>query len=289
MLSVTDSFDMRYAFLLLLTFAIGLAVQSLALHAHGGRAAKSESNYFSSLGRLQAGVRGEPEVMVLGSSITGRLPDRSQGFVGWSNMGCDGGSAVDALRAIDKGHLSGAPLLLIEANTLHMPLAPSTVNIGDNIRGPWFQLGLKVPAVASYSRPASFIYSKLLERKIGTFGSIDDSDDLGVTSHPQLVTGYSPDGFKPKYEELIEEVCGILGRLQAKGSRVVIVWLPPARKTGDSRFSLATEIARRSGVFYWDLGQEAALGTVQLTDGVHMTPGSAARTMRSLGRVVSPR
>lgn len=41
-------------------------------------------------------------------------------------------------------------------------------------------------------------------------------------------------------------------------------------------------MARQCEVLYWDLGQEAAAGTVTLTDGVHMAAPSAARTMRSL-------
>lgn len=45
------------------------------------------------------------------------------------------------------------------------------------------------------------------------------------------------------------------------------------------------EMARQSGVPYWDLGQQAAPGTVILTDGVHMAAPSAARTMVSLMRI----
>lgn len=100
---------MRYPLILAITLALCFAAQSLALHLSGGRTAKSESNFFSSIGRIQAGAQGKPEVMVLGSSITGRLPDRTQGFHGWANMGCDGGSAVDALRAMDAGILPTAP------------------------------------------------------------------------------------------------------------------------------------------------------------------------------------
>jgi hypothetical protein len=270
----------RYTITLTLSLALCFAAQGFVLHKSGG-APKGESNYFSSLGRLQSGARGKPEVMVLGSSVTGRLPDRAHGFTGWANMGCDGGSAVDALRAMDAGILPVAPLLVIEANTLHMPLE-TNVGIGDSIQGSWFRLGLKIPSIASDARPASFLYSKLLARKIGGFETADGDEDLGVGSRPELVTGSPPIELPPAQEALTEEVRGILERLQAKGSRAVIVWLPPARKGRNFILELSREMARRSGVPYWDLGQEAAPDTVQLTDGVHMTPASAARTMRSL-------
>ena len=271
---------MRYTLTLTLTLALCFAAQGFVLHKSGG-AAKGESNYFSSLGRLQSGARGNPEVMVLGSSITGRLPDRRHGFSGWANMGCDGGSAVDALRAMDAGILPTAPLLVIEANTLHMPLEPN-VGIGDSIHGSWFQLGMKIPSIAADARPASYLYSKLLAIKIGAFEAADGDEDLEVGSRPELVTGEARIDLSPAQEALVEEVSGILKRLQSRGIRAVIVWLPPARSGGNFLLELSREMARRSGIPYWDLGQEAAPGTVQLSDGVHMTPASASRTMRSL-------
>ena len=175
---------MSYFFTLLLTLATCFAVQWFALRQVGGRTAKSESNYFSSLGRIQAGTSGKPRVILLGSSITGRLPDRAQGFEGFANMGCDGGSAVDALRAMDQGYLPTAPVLVIEMNTLHLALQPKPSEIGSAIRSPWFQAGMRAPAISAYARPSAFLYSKLLARKIGEFGDPASEEDLHVTSRP---------------------------------------------------------------------------------------------------------
>lgn len=277
---------MRYSVILAFTLAACFAAQSFALHSVGGRPAKSESNFYSSLGRIQAGAQGVPEAMVLGSSITGRLPDRVQGFAGWANMGCDGGSAVDALRAMDAGILPTAPLLIIEANTLQLALHGKTTEIGQAMRGKWFQLGLKVPALSSYARPAAFFYSRLLERRIGGF-DLKPGEDLGERSHPAEISFTPAAGLAPREDELIEEIRGILGRLRGNGSRAVIVWLPPARRNGTAPPSWILEMARRCGVPYWDLGQETAPDTVTLTDGVHMAAPSAARTMASLRKIQS--
>jgi hypothetical protein len=277
----------RYPLIITITLTALFALQSYALHLSGGRTTKSESNFFSSLGRIQAGAQGKPEAMVLGSSITGRLPDRAQGYAGWANMGCDGGSAVDALRAMDEGILPIAPLLVIEANTLQLALKEEPTEIGQSMRAPWFQVGLRVPALSASARPAAFFYSKLLARRIGDFAAAGAEADLGVTSQPREVTSAPQAALAPREEELISEVTAILKRLQAKGSRTVIVWLPPARSASSPPPPWILEMARRSGSPYWDLGQEAAPDTVILTDNVHMAAPSAARTMVSLKRILN--
>lgn len=276
---------MRYTLALALTFALCFTAQSLALRAVGGRTTKSESNFFSSLGRIQAGAMGKPQAMVLGSSITGRLPDRAQGFEGWANMGCDGGSAVDVLRAMDEGILPAAPLLVIEANTLQLALAEKPAEIAAAMRGIWFKTGLKLPAFSAYARPAAFFYSKLLARRIGGFDIAAD-EDLGVRSRPLEVNESVQVQLSVREQQLIDEMAGILARLRGKGSHAVIVWLPPARADGSPPPPWLLEMARRCDAPYWDLGQEAAPGTVELTDGVHMAAPSAARTMRSMAKAM---
>jgi hypothetical protein len=280
---------MHYALTLALTLAACFTAQSLALRAVGGRTTKSESNYFSSLGRIQAGAQGEPDLMFLGSSITGRLPDRAQGFPGTANMGCDGGSAVDALRAMDEGILPRAPGLVIEANTLHLALAEQPTEISKAMRGPWFQVGLHVPNLSAYARPSAFFYSKLLARKIGGFSPTGASEDLGGSARPFLPAQLPESSLTPGQIELIEEIAGILGRLRESGTNATIVWLPPARGDGSVPPAWILEMAHRSGVPYWDLGQEVAPGTVTLTDGVHMAAESAARATASLTKELAAR
>ena len=254
----------------------------------GGRTVKSESNFFSSLGRIQAGAGGRAEVLVLGSSITGRLPDRAQGYAGVANMGCDGGSAVDVLRAMDMGILPSAPWLVIEANTLHLALDSKPTEIGLAMQRPWFRVGLKVPGLAAYARPAAFFYSRLLVRRIGEFVRLAPGDDLGVVSRPAVVTAPPAGKLTPRQLEVIGEIRGIIGRLKSKGSRAIIVWLPPARSDGAAPPDWILELARQGGMAWWDLGQNAAAGTVTLTDGVHMAAPSASRTMVSLLQEIRP-
>lgn len=273
---------LRYPILLLLAVAICLVVQALALRASGGRFTKSESNFFSSIGRIQAGAVGKPDVMLLGSSITGRLPDRANGFDGVVNMGCDGGSAVDVLRAMDQGILPIAPILVVEANTLFLALNGTHSEVGEAMESGWFRVGMNVPSLSAYARPSGYFYSLLLARKIGSFRQLGREEDLGVVSQPQRVLPTVSFKVSEPQNVLINEISGILERLRAKGCDISIVWLPPRRADERTPPAWILELARRSNTRYWDLGQDADPKAVTLTDGVHMSASSAARTVNSL-------
>jgi hypothetical protein len=274
----------------LIPFVLALAacfgIQAVALRAVGGRTSKSESNYFSSLGRIQAGTVGKADVMLLGSSITGRLPDRSQGFGGFANMGCDGGSAVDALRAMDRGFLPTSPVLVIEANTLHLALQSKPSEVGAAMERPWFQAGMRVPAISAYARPSAFFYSVLLARKIGGFGDPTANEDLQVESLPTHLAAHAVE-LATDERTLIEELVPLLRRLQQKGCRTVFVWLPPGRQRGSPVAPWIETLLAESGSEWWDLGTEANRESVVLTDGVHMAAPSASRTVRSLRKALN--
>ena len=277
---------MRYLVTITLTLALCFAAQGYALRTAGGRFLKSESNFFSSLGRIQAGAQGQADVLLLGSSITGRLPDRAQGYQGFANMGCDGGSAVDALRAIDAGILPTAPIMVVETNTLHLALDDKPTEIGQALRKPWFKWGLKIPAIASYGRPSAYFYSKLLAKRIGTFGAPELDSDLDVTTLPLVPNTALVRPLEAREESLVAEVAAILGRLKARGVHVVFVWLPPARSGGATTPEWIVELARRASVPNWELGKDARQDWIQLTDGVHMAAPSAARTVVSLRKAL---
>jgi hypothetical protein len=272
---------MRY----FLTFAAALllcfAAQHLALRSSGGRFTKSESNFFSSVGRIQAGTAGSPDVMLLGSSITGRLPDRAQGFAGFANMGCDGGSAVDALRAMDRGILPVAPLLVIETNTLGRELGGQTSEVASAMERAWFRVGMKVPAFSAYGRPTAFFYSMLLARRTGDYGNPTSDQDLKVSSLPVSLQRIPALQVNPEEAALKNELVAITRRLKDRGCTIVFVWLPPARSERIIP-GWIHELIAESESLWWDLGNEADPSLVTLTDSIHMSAPSAARTVISL-------
>jgi len=273
---------MRYALTLLFGFGACFVMQAVALRVSGGRFAKSESNFFSSVGRIQAGTVGKPGVMLLGSSITGRLPDRAQGFEGFANMGCDGGSAVDALRAMDRGILPFAPVLVVEANTLGRELSGQASEVAGAMEGKWFRAGMDVPALSAYARPSAFFYSLLLARRTGDYGDPRSGEDLRVSSLPMPLEEDAAAQMTAGEAALKDELVEITGRLSARGSRIVFVWFPPARPDDADIPDWMHELIAESGSLWWDLGNEADPSLVTLTDGIHMASPSAARTVISL-------
>lgn len=265
---------MRYALLLLFTLAACFTAQSLALRGVGGKTNKSESNFFSSIARIQTGIRYQPEIMFLGSSMTGRLPDRSQGFGGVANLGCDGSSAVDTLRAMDKGLLPIAPILVIEGNTLNRAVAAGPSEIARAIDSPWFRIGRKIPNLGATARPAAFAYSKLMTHKIGIANSVH-ALQIKATSEPAI-----PEGPPPTLDEeetwFIDDLAALIERLKSRGSQFLITVIPPGGTPDSADVRLPMALALKAGVRYWDLNAALPADTIKYTDRIHMEPQSAA-------------
>jgi hypothetical protein len=219
--------------------------------------------------------------MFLGSSLTGRLPDRAMGFPGVANMGCDGGSAIDALRAMDRGLLPVAPVLMIEVNTMVRALDPMPSEVGLAMDSFWFQLGIKCPPLSAYARPSGFFYSPLLARRIGNFSTGDEPEDLGEVGSPQAASMPHHVTWGGSEQELIDEVADIVRRMRESGIRVIFYWIPPGRD-GAPVSDWVLAMAAASDSEFWDLGGKADPSLIQLTDGAHMAAPSAARTVRSV-------
>lgn len=272
---------MRYLLAMLATVVLCFAAQSMALRAIGGRTAKSESNYFSSIARIQAGVRDNPDIMLLGSSITGRLPDRVNGFSGVVNLGCEGGSAVDTLRAIDQGILPVAPTIVIEGNTIFLAVGAGETEVAEAMRSRWFAVGLRSSSLSATARPAAFAYSALMARKVGSMGG-GPRRELDLGSRPAVPVTGSPAGSFLE-ELLLEELVGVLGRLRSDGTSVLVVFYPQGRNSPPvRRKELAIELAARAGVPFWDLTVGLETDAVGFTDGTHLDPASATAVTMTL-------
>lgn len=281
MVSSTSSsrFGLVYAVCLVAALAACFGVQSLLIRSTGGRTTKSESNYFSSIARLQSGVRGEPQVMFLGSSITGRLPDRTRGFAGVANLGCDGGSAMETLRAMDAGIIPRAPYLIVEGNTLYRAVHGKETDVAKAMHKRWFRTGVAVPNLSAAARPSAMAYTLLMERKMGASGSPDVAP-FEVITQPTL--GPAPQPTNKEEDALLEEAVGILRRLGAAGSKITIVMFPPGAEPASPNRRLPEELARRAGLPFWDLANAIPPGMVRFTDGVHMDPSSATAAVRTI-------
>lgn len=278
----------RYPASLVVILAACFGVQTVALRLSGGKTLKSESNYFSSVARLQTESQGGPKIIMLGSSMTGRLGDRAQRFEGVANLGCDGGSAVVTLRAMDRGQLPVAPLLVIEANSLSFELEHRGKEIGAAIDDKWFEIGIKTPNLGATARPTAFAYSWLMARKSGadTSGS---KELLAVTTKPSVLDPASAPELDETSVALVDEITAILDRLRKKGCDLLLVTLPPGTPQDSLQSKIPRAIAAKSGVRWWDLTEGLPEGSVSFSDGLHLDGPSAQKVMLTLMRELEPR
>lgn len=261
-------------------FAACFGLQTVALRESGGKTLKSESNYFSSLARIQTESETNPKVMLLGSSMTGRLGDRAKKVAGFANLGCDGGSAMIVLKAMDAGLLPTAPMMVIEANTLPYALEKRGDDIGKAIHTDWFKLGLKNPNLGATARPTAFAYSWLIARKSDS-GVASGNELLPITTTPAVLDPASAPHLDPAAESLVDEVSAIFKRLENKGCKLLLVNLPGDPKDHPPK-NIAIALACKSGVPWWDLTEGLPDGAVAFTDGLHMDAPSAQKVMNTL-------
>jgi hypothetical protein len=273
---------MTYALTLTFALAACFGLQSLALNLVEGRTTKSESNFFSSIARIQTGAA-EPvaDVFLLGSSRTGRLPGRSEEFTTVANLGCDAGTALVTLRAIDKGILPLPPILIIEGSTLVHGLGLRGKEISVSMDSPWFNVGRKVPNLGASARPSAFAYSTLLERKVRR---ADDGEKapLAVDSKPVIASATDVTHLPQDAEDLVSELSQLIKRFQSKGTKILIVQLPPGAAPESLNTRLPYALSQQAGVPILDLSRNLPPGTITYTDGIHMAPASAAATLRSI-------
>lgn len=269
---------LKYPVALIATLGALFGGQSLAIRSLHGGALKSESNYFSSLARIQAGTAGNPAVMFLGSSLTGRLPDRRGGLAAVANLGCDGGSALEVLEAMDRRELTPAPCVVVEGNTFYRALAGRSP-LAKAMAGRWFRLGSRVPQLGAVGRPSGFVYSALMDWRFGSGNAADGGSRRaagGPTPPPpvELTT--------PAEQDLVKQVAGLLRRLAAAGTRVIVVLLPPGAAADTVNFRLAAGTAAAAEVGWWDLTREFEPGEIRFTDHVHMDRASALTVTRMI-------
>lgn len=270
----------QYLLGFLTVLAACLALQAFKLNAAGGSTTKSESNYFSTVARVQTQAEGDVKMLLLGSSLTGRLADRAVRFPGIGNLGCDGGSAMITLRAIDSGRIQAAPMIVVEANTLSYDLDGRGADIEMAIDSEWFDVGRKVKTLGATARPTAFAYSWLMEKKDGK--PVPPEDGLPISTRPGVLTGRID--INPDEQVFVSELCALFARIEAKGSKVLLVMLPPGETEGSLEKRIAEAVAIQSGVSYWDLNSGLPDDAAGFTDGRHMDAETAGRTMKTLSQ-----
>lgn len=272
----------RFAFGLLTALAAAFLAQTLLLKGPAARLPKGESNFFSSLARIQAAARQPNSVTLVGSSLTGRLPGMESGNAGVGNLGVDGGSTVEGLSLIDSGRVGCGPVLICETNTLLVGVGGKPSLLTRSVGKPWFEAGRKCVNFSAAARPSSMGYAGLLKWKRGAPES---------TGMPFVVMDHSevslaiPHEFSDAEERRILEVITMLGRQRSKGIGILLVKLPGGvQEPGYAAKVRAAAAAVSSAAEVPMIDLEAILPRRELsfTDGAHLAPGSAARVLATI-------
>ena len=148
---------------LFLSYAALYSLQYLCKQTIADKVSKGESNYFSSLNRIQYAASEPNDIVLVGSSIIGRLPGRESGIADVGNLGIDGGSTLDGLRVFDEKSIICRKLLVCEMNTILSPNAGSKL-LSKGVNGVMFDLGCNFNHFAVGSRPSFMAYGYTIDK-----------------------------------------------------------------------------------------------------------------------------
>jgi hypothetical protein len=260
---------MKALFIFIGIFVAGL-VHFLILKSGIVPAGKTESNYFSNRARLQhASAITEPEVTFVGSSITGRLPCQDDKSL--MNLGFDGGSSLEGLRALKDGQFRCGKVCFIEVNRLI-----SAFDASENVRISWLdQVSHVIPNLKSDNRPSSLMYRSLLQMRDRKQPLVASRDVVILPWEKPLAIIDQPESRNRaiKFQEISEII-----RALADRTRVILVFYPvgytsidwPAGSPDDGK-ALAASLSLE----FIDLHEMTFNPPLQFSDSTHLDEASA--------------
>lgn len=255
-------------------------IQTAFLRYNKGKSAKGESNYFSSLARVQNAAMAPARIALVGSSITARLPDRSQNFDDVVNLGIDGGCALDGLQLLCDQVVVVTDVVVVEVNTLAVGLHSSSVSVSDQDFGKWFVWGAKFPLLSYQARPSSQSY--MFAKNVLSHDSAPIAESWEIILKPEEFNQKNLLSLENLESTRVDQLCHWIEILQQRGLKVVMLQYPPASGQLSKEFVMAENIARRCSVPLYDLGKLQEELNISFTDSVHMTSASAIQVSQLL-------
>lgn len=238
---------------------------------------KSQSSFYSSLGRAQAAHRhvGEYDTTFLGSSITGRIPGVESGFYQWANLGIDASSAVEGINLMLSGITPPSPYVVIEGNQLFANLPPVSKNpekdFGESVL-------FDVPFFTPLYRVSTLLWTELRHE---TF-PVDGVKPYCLAPLPEMTE-------KParpaSWSDSNERVMQAVARLQReKGVKACLVSFPNrGRQTEAYKAEKLRYMAASLGIPYYDMNAQIAKDEpIEFSDIVHMRCKYALRVAATM-------
>lgn len=270
-----------------LTTAVLLALYSGFLHLTGAHASYGEANTVSNEIKWQRYERVRPpEVVMLGSSMGGRLPIEPVAGPGGRgvNLCLDGsGAALGAALLQEDG--VWPPLVLVEANSLSLPTSQNDRTLRAHFRSFHNTLARSLPFCRAENRPVTVVFSRLKEwldgrRAAGHAPAVPGDADVqrllgragGSPSPP--ITGALADGW-------VETI----RRFRDHGSQVVLVMLPDGGRDRPQDYALARRLTSE-GARFLDVKGAFPEDRFRYTDGLHLIRASGLEIAGLIARGV---
>lgn len=252
-----------------------------ALIVHGGfiEYSKGESNFFSSRARSQAALYSDAKIVLLGSSITGRIPNCDSGNNLIANFGADGKTFESGFSWLYQRGVRTGDFIFIETNMIHGMTNSDFPPITQ-----WENLGAKIPLLRANYRPSGLLYSLLrnyrdADDKIRT--SIQDFDYKAFLRMDGSV--FEPDA---SHADLLAQ----LKKIKQSGANIIFVEYPSGRRSLESmqnRLPLILWLRKELDIPFYDFTSMLGNNKITLSDGVHLDSKSAYAFAEILAKISS--
>jgi hypothetical protein len=270
-----------------LAFCFGM--QGVAYYKLNAGAIKAESNYYSSLGRIQKARAPSASLALIGSSITGRLPGREAGNNDVANLGADGGSPLDGMELLVDGVIAQPQWLVVETNTLFNQIGYARIPLVAGAKGSWFRIGANFPLVGASARPSGMLYSRILNRSQPATAEpfpVNLTSPLAGHGGELSLASLSPAQF-----ERLRTLESGLKSLKHRGVRLLFVNYPAGQMAAREQNLMLTAVlhlSRETGSAFLDLAGQIDRTELTFTDPVHLGPESAARILKTMQVACGP-
>lgn len=240
---------------------------------------KSESNYFSNRGRLDAVLHAKPKKMIfLGSSRTGRIPgEENRAGLPWDCLGLDASNAAEGVQLMLKGILPVYPVVVVEMESY---FTECTVAFPQGSKAtPSFFFFARTPY-----RFSSLLYSELRQQYAAAAA---DSGAWHIVPPSSEQPAGKPDFWTPGDEAKLH----LLQRLQTEyNCRIQPMILPERNGRADAvRRSKAHYAATQLRVPLLDLNEHLVHPRpLRFTDHIHMAPEDAFQTASAVYSYIFP-
>jgi len=258
-----------------LTTAVLLALYSGLLQLTGAHASYGEANTVSNEIKWQRYERAlRPEVVMLGSSMGGRVPVEPMTGPGRRgvNLCLDGsGAALGAALLQEDG--VWPPLVLIEANSLSLPASQNDHTLRAHFRSFHNTLARSLPVCRAENRPVTVVFSRLKEWLDGRRASGQTPTVPGDADVQQLLGRASGPPSVPVTGALADGWVETIRRFRDHGSQVVLVMLPDGGRDRQPDYALARRLTSE-GALFLDVKGAFPEDRFRYTDGLHVIRAS---------------